>query len=237
MSIAPTLFIPILMAMAYLFSGTYQISTVIDPDGSAQVSIEIIMPKDNLDDADEAGLRDLFLTEDPEEICNQFNEDLDSSYFPRGTNVAYEVGENEITCAIIISLDDLDELSEFYSGSGDVNRISMGSDDELEYDIEVDMSLAEEGERYFDDQWDGDIEYLWVLTVPYQVGDNNADEVSGSTLTWELEPGDTVSIEAISEPGISIWIWVAIIGAVCFLGFLAIGGVGAAIYFVQKKKD
>jgi hypothetical protein len=78
------------------------------------------------------------------------------------------------------------------------------------------------------------IEMTWELTVPGSVGENNADEVSGNTLTWNLNASGVNNMHAESNPT-PAWLWWAIgIGLAC-LCVIVIVAVGLGVFFLVRR--
>jgi hypothetical protein len=48
------------------------------------------------------------------------------------------------------------------------------------------------------------------LTVPGEIGKNNADSAEGNTLIWNIEPGEVANLHAESSVQIDLLLWVAI---------------------------
>lgn len=224
---------------ALLFSAcTMRFTTDIKSDGSGEFKILLSITKEDIDAIEDELNEDFedFIDgqtgeNDIQDACESVEDEDD---FPREGSVKYSERGNTFSCEITIPFDDLDALEEIYGDMGlaNVNRLRINSDGDLDYEVDVSMFGMDDP----DDLGIGDFEYSWNVKVPGKAVKDNADDVSGSTLTWELDPrDDSVSIEVESEPSTNIWIWVLVIGGLCFFGLLVLGGGGAAFYFIQKK--
>ena len=220
-------------------------TTVINSDGSGDFKIKYVITEKDIQDIEDEFeqdfddfLDDEFGENDLEEVCNVLEDEAD---FPSSADAEYSEEGGEFSCEITMPFDDIDELIEIYEdmGIGEIKDIDLERDGDLTYDMDLDMTDAEDEEEF----GVSEIEYLWVVTVPGSIEDSNASEVKGRTLTWELEPGYIERIDIIGGPGgfptgltdsVPVW-WIFGIGLLCFFGFLLVGG-GAGFYFYTKKK-
>ncbi|MBW8010354.1 MAG: hypothetical protein FVQ83_03810 [Chloroflexi bacterium] len=234
------LFLSLLLTTLLFSACTVKFTTVINSDESGEFKILLSLSEDDIDAIEDEMNQDFedFLDDetnenDLQDACESVEDESD---LPRGATVKYSDRSGTFTCEITIPFDDLDELEEIYADMGlaSVNRLRINSDGELDY--EVDLLLY--GMDDPDDIGIDDFDFSWNVEVPGKAVNDNSDDSSGNTLTWDLDPrDDNVSVEVESEPGTSIWLWVAIIGGLCFFGLLVLGGGGAAYYFTQKKKQ
>jgi hypothetical protein len=129
---------------------------------------------------DEKGTFDLelgFAVEKPEDKvnCNA------STDLPPGAIVTTEDRGDSIWCTISMPFSNLAQLEELYRGlfkeAMRIDCLTMDSD-RLIYDVSL-ISQASGSDK-------GEASIPWRVTVPGEVGTNNADEVNGQTLTWYI---------------------------------------------------
>lgn len=215
----------ILLTALLLSSCTIQFNTTIEKDGSGSVAVEIGFSETDIEMLDE------FDGGTPEDFCEDMEDE--GADIPEGATFEIEERGDEIWCVFTTPFDDIDELKDIYEEMGmTVNELEL-VDGELIYDIDVDMSDAGT-----DDLGIPGIDLLWVVTVPGSVGENNADSEDGKTLTWDLEDGGVINVNAESSSGglNSIWWWVIGIGLACLCLLVLVGG-GAGIFFYMRKKN
>ena len=218
---------------------SFQFSTVIESDGSGEFSIEMEFTEDDFalmgavsgeELLDQAG-------GDSDALCGEMGSDLGD--FPSGARVEYQEKDGGFVCKFFMPFSDLDELNQIYEDMDiDVNRLEI-VDGNLEYDVAMDMAGSESD---FDIGF-GLIEIGWSLTVPGTVGDNNATNVDGRTLTWEMDGGGVQRFEAESSKAGSLsfltdsssLVWLLGFGLLCLCGLVLVGG-GVGFYFYNKKK-
>jgi hypothetical protein len=218
---------------------------VINADESGEFIIKFTVTEEDIKDMeDEMGedfedfLDNEFGENDLEDVCKVMEDEGD---FPSSADAEYSEAGGEFSCEITIPFDDIDELIDIYADMdiGEIKDIDLDRDGDLTYELDVDMTNAEDEEEF----GVSGIEYLWHVTVPGSIEDSNADEVKGRTLTWELEPGYVERIDLVGGPGglltgltdsVSVW-WIFGFGLLCLCG-LALAGGGAGFYFYTKKK-
>jgi hypothetical protein len=174
--------IALLVALAVLLSACQvNIITEIDKDGSGTYIQEIGFQGD---EASMAGLGD-----SGDDFCAQQNTDL----LP-GTTIRQETrNEDETWCIYETPFASLDELRTYYSATDTwINDLSI-QDGVLTYDIALDMS-GDSGAPMGADMY-------WIVEMPGNVTNHNADEQDGNTLKWNLLLGAENNIYAVSEVG------------------------------------
>lgn len=226
---------------------SFQFSTVIESDGSGEFSIEMEFTEDDFALMGAVSGEELLDQAGGEAaLCGEMGSDLGD--FPSGARVEYQEKDGGFVCKFFMPFSDLDELNRIYADMDiDVNRLEI-VDGNLEYDVAMDTSR---GESDFDIGF-GLIEIGWSLTVPGTVGDNNATNIDGRTLTWEMDGGAVQHFEAQSSsggsfpslpslpsiPGFSedsLLGWILALGFLCLCGLVLVGG-GVGFYFYNKKK-
>jgi hypothetical protein len=140
-------------------------TTTVKSDGSGDVEEEFTLSKDFVAQLESQA------TVSSDDIC--------TSSSPKFHLVDQGQG-GEIRCVGSAAFKDLDELNDITENdlNASVDRLEM-KDKHFYYDVS--MSTGFTGST-------GDLkmEILWILVLPGTPGDNNADTVSGRTLTWDL---------------------------------------------------
>jgi hypothetical protein len=138
-------------------------TTTVQSDGSGDVEVEFIYSKD---------LVDLMRSESNNLDCHSVMSPtkLDFSDKSQGGNL------DCVGTAAFNNLAELVDLTQNELGVS-VNRIEI-REKHFYYDVSMNMVWGSTG--------DLKMEELWILVLPGIPGDNNADTVSGRTLTWNL---------------------------------------------------
>lgn len=232
----------LLVVAALLVTGcNYDFSTTIEPDGSGEFAIDMTITAEDIKSIEqETGedFEDYALSETGEDSledsCYVVEDDIDVP----GAFAEFEPRAGGYTCRVTIPFDDIDELIEIYDeiGLAEDLRISMNSDGNLHYRLDIDMYGVEDDP---DLAMLDDVEIHWNLTVPGSVTDHNADKRRGRTLSWNLLTGDDiVRIDAESVPSTFNWLLYGSIAVLCLcLMTLVVGGVGLFLYFRRKNAD
>ena len=145
-------------------SMSFHYTTTIKSNGSGDVEVDLTLSKD---------LVDL--------LNNQSSANLDCSTAGADTNLDFSdksQGGN-LHCVGTATFKDLDELIDLTDNemNGSVNRIEI-KDKHFYYDVRTSGFGASTSEMK--------TEALWTVVLPGTPGENNADTVSGRTLTWDL---------------------------------------------------
>lgn len=123
-----------------------------------------------------------------------------------------EVHDGETFCTTVREFGSLDELRGHYMRMGNVkvNALRMGFGKFI-FDLQLDLTPKDGNEP---------VPGEWRLTVPGQIGNNNADVIEGQTLIWKIEPGLTRTLHAESAVGWDAMTLALIGAALLFLGIL-----------------
>lgn len=213
-----------LLMCLVLTSCTMQVSSTIRPDGSNDLRIEM-----GFSAADKEMMGSMGGS--TANVCSEMEGESD---LPAGTTFTSEERGDETWCIMTINYGSLEELQMMLEeGDGiTVNRLEI-LDGKLYYDLSVDMSTEQ-----FTDGDTFPMAMKWQVTVPGRVGENNADEVEGKTLTWELPVGEIANIQvesSLSGGGLPEWIsWlVPVLICLCCFGFVV---VAAVVIFVLVRR-
>jgi hypothetical protein len=149
---------------------TFRVTTEIQSNGSGSVQLEAILSPDLA-----ALLYSSSNDFSPQEFCSTAESSTSMFQFTPTT-------ENDgIQCTAVVSFEDLEELADIMEDKGlgaSVQRLEI-QNERLYYDLRINLSGSESSQYYT-------YENFWVLVLPGTPGDNNADTVSGNTLTWDL---------------------------------------------------
>jgi len=165
---------------------------------------------------------------------SDFCTNMGSSNSLSGATVNQEKRGDETWCLFETPFATLDELKTLYSSSDTiVNDLSI-SDGKLHYDVTINMTGT--------NATTGLLQTKWILTMPGKVSNHNADEVSGTTLTWNLKPGQDSNLLADSSTkgGISSNSTILIVVGLLCLCLVMIVIIGVVIFLVvrnNKKKQ
>ena len=158
------------------------VDTKVNKDGSGELRTAIVFSgeeKKNFDSApNNAG----------KNICESLRSDTPSDV------VFFEEARGEETyCTTLHSFSTLKQLRTLYEGMVNVTvhdlRMGLGS---FVFNIEVDLTARDGNEAAPNE---------WRLTMPGEIGNNNADMVESNTLVWNIEPGEVRTLEAESSIG------------------------------------
>jgi len=168
-----------------LTSCSANLITSIESDGSGLYTQEVGFTAEEISSLSSLGTET--------SICDSTQSDM--SDMPANTVMREEKRGEETWCIFEAPFSSLDELKSIY-GSTDItiNDISL-NDKKFSYDVSLDMSGGDFNSAL------GMINMKWIVEMPGNVTDNNADEAKGSTLTWNLIPGTDVNIHAESSVG------------------------------------
>lgn len=180
-----SLFLIAICTLFLLSSCKANMITSIKSDGSGLYSQEIGFTADEISSLSSMGSET--------SICDSTKSDMSS--MPANTVMREEVRGDETWCVFEASFSSLDELKSIY-GSSDIviNDISL-VDNNINYDVTLDMTGGDFGSAL------SMLNMKWIVEMPGKVSNHNADEVDGSTLTWNLTTGDEINIHAESKNG------------------------------------
>jgi hypothetical protein len=97
-------------------------------------------------------------------------------------------------------------------GNVTVNVLKLESGNFL-FDVQVDLQPKNGNEA---------AAHEWRLILPGEIGNNNADMREGSTLIWNIQPGQVRSLHAESKVGTDPLIWTIIGGAIILSGVVIV---------------
>jgi len=155
-----------------------------------------------------------------------------------GSRMPMRIHENPVACSLNYPFSNLTDISDMYEEllTGVIVNQLKFVDGELIYDIEVNGSELVTGSPnilYSSDS----LVVEWRVTVPGKVGTNNADQVIGNTLVWNLGPGaNRIYVE--SSDGSSALNGLLTLSGImftclCCTAFL--GGIGGASYLLARR--
>ena len=123
-----------------------------------------------------------------------------------------ELHDDETFCTTVRSFASLDELKGYYARMGNVkvNELKMRFG-EFVFDVQLDLTPKDGNEPAASE---------WRLTVPGEIGNNNADVMEDQTLIWKIEPGLTRTLHAESSVGLDAMTLALMGAALLILGIL-----------------
>jgi hypothetical protein len=223
-SITRILFVVVSVAAVFLLSGCKaNLITKINNDGSGLFTQEIGFTAEEVSTLSGLGSGGDLCTS----TVTQMND------LPNNPEMRQETRGDETWCIFEVPFATLEDLITIYKSSDtSINDISL-VDGKLHYDITMDLSN--------ETSMTAPIQMKWILTMPGKVSNHNADEVSGSTLTWNLPTGQAVNMYADSSTGGLFSNTYILIGigllCLCILMVLVIGGVVFFVVSRNKKKQ
>jgi hypothetical protein len=221
-------------AALLLAACTIQVNTTVQPSGAGELRTEM-----GFNQADQEALSGVGAS--PEQFCADMQSD---EGLGDEAPVTVEERGDEIWCVVTVPFADLAELRELYAGMGGitVNTLEV-SGGEFAYEVQVEFAA---------DQAEGmalaDLSYRWQVTMPGRVSSNNADETDGSTLTWNVGLGETITAQATSSlssgggglldstSGLGPVEWILIGLGLFFCCGLLVIVVGLAAYFIMRNR-
>ena len=130
---------------------------------------------------------------------------------PPETVFMEEVKGDETYCTTLHSFHTLKQLRDLYEGMVNVTvndlRMVLGN---FVFNIQVDLT-SEENEAAPSE---------WRLTLPGEIGHNNADRIENNTLVWNIEPGEVRTLEAESAVGPGLLTQTVIGGLIVLVGIV-----------------
>jgi hypothetical protein len=213
-------------------SMTLRFTTDITSDGSGTLGFEIDLSKEMMS----------LLKSSP-----GFSADSTcSTYFESGYDdweTKQEEHDGALTCSAKSAFEDLDELKSLVEGEGfnaKFDRLEI-KDGHLYYDLTPNMT----GSSIFGEagsEMPFKIEAYWIVNMPGEVVETNADETSGQTLKWNLMKMNAAShFRAESklgggglDPTLTVIGVIALLGCCCVVVLIA---AGAAFFFLRRKNQ
>jgi len=173
----------IIAAMA-LSSCRSVVDTRLEEDGSGELRTSIVFSAEEKQNFDSAP------GNSGKKICDNLKANS-----PPQTEFVEEAKGDETYCTTLHSFNTLQQLRALYEGMANVtvNDLSMFLGN-FEFNIQVDLTSQDGNEAAPSE---------WRLTLPGEIGENNADVIDSHTLVWSIEPGEVRTLEAEStmEPG------------------------------------
>ena len=184
------------------------VDTKLEEDGSGELRTSIVFTAEEKQNFDSAP------GNSGKKICDNLKANS-----PPQTEFIEEAKGDETYCTTLHSFNTLQQLRALYEGMANVtvNDLSMFLGD-LVFNIQVDLTSRDGNEAAPSE---------WRLTLPGEIGENNADMVDSNTLIWSIAPGDVRTLEAEStvEPGLLAQIVVG--------GLIVLVGIILAVWLVR----
>ena len=202
-------FLSLLLAALCLSACRVVVDTRIDANGSGELRNSIVFS------AEEKANFEASPENTGRSICDNLKQGGQAD-----TEFLEEIHDGESFCTTMRSFANLSELQGYYQRLGNVtvNQLKKGLSNFV-FDIQVDLTPRDGNEAAPSE---------WRLTLPGEIGTNNAESIEGQTLTWHIEPGAVAILHAESSVPINPWIWV---GA----GFAAALGI-VSFYLIRKSR-
>ncbi|MBN1440646.1 MAG: hypothetical protein JW929_14655 [Anaerolineales bacterium] len=212
-----------------------ELITDITADGSGTMEYQLTLSKEFIDTVK------LYGEYDPEEMCESF---FESGYDD------WESGQRDmesgLECTAKTEFEDLGELEDVVEsnfGDAEFDRLEIEGG-VLYYDLDPGVS-GDEFVSGDDVDLPFEVSAFWVLKVPGEVVETNADSTSGNTLRWnllKLSKSDNITAEVKiggggllgSDPTLMILGGLGLTGCCCLV--LIVIGV-AAFFFLRRKKS
>jgi predicted small secreted protein len=216
----------VFMAALLLSACQAQVGTNIKKDGSGDVQTGIGFTADEVKTLVGMGASS-------NDLCSFA--DQQGGQLPPGATVKQEQRGDETWCVATVPFTDLSSLQSIYT---DMQGITINQLDitagKLVYDVTIDMSSGS-------DQVSSLVGVSWSLSVPGRVGNNNADSVKGSTLTWNLKPGGSQTLHAESDLNAGLfsgsnWLYIGGGAFLCCLCLLVLIVIVVVVVLVTRRK-
>jgi hypothetical protein len=205
-------------AMLLLTSCRIVVNTAVNADGSGELRTSVVYSAQEKEAFEEKP------ENESKGICDDLKKDV-----PAGATFNEELTDSgETFCTTNRPFRNLAELRTFYAGMSQVtvNRLDFEFG-KFVLDVEVDLSEDEDG---------ASLEHEWGLTLPGEIGTNNADRVAGQTLFWVVSPGEKASLHAESQAGLNP-ATVGITGTMIAVLILAlVAAVGVIGFLLGRRK-
>lgn len=208
----------LLMAAAVLLLSACRtvVKTEVKSDGSGKLRTAVVFTAKERDD----------FTQKPENksksICDNIEKDV-----PADASFVEEIHDGETFCVTERSFSNLGELRKFYAGMGQVKvntlQFELGK---FTLDVDVDLSNNSDGKGIANE---------WQLTLPGEIGTQNADRVEGQTLIWVVSPGEKAHLHAESAAGLNP-ATLGTTGILIVAGILALALVGGLAAFLLLRR-
>ena len=187
-----------ILAVVLLSGCKANVITKINGDGSGKYSQEIGFSAEEMTALSSLG------------SGTDFCKNLGSSNSLSGASVTQEKRGIETWCVFESPFATLDELKTLYSSSDtSVNDLSINND-QIHYNVTINLTGA--------NATTGLLQTKWILVMPGKVTNHNADEVKGSTLTWNLSLGHETNLfaDSTTKGGLPpTWVIVLVVALLC----------------------
>ncbi len=211
---------------------TFQVNTTITPSGAGELRSEIGFTKTD---------KDMLKTLDtsPEKFCDDAQGKGD---LPAGSPVTLQERGDETWCVVTVPFKDLAELRTTYEPMEGltINELAL-TPTSFTYDVDIAFTGDQGSSGLGADQ----AVFRWQVTAPGTITENNADEVDGNTLTWNLDIGESVNARVVStispvealvgSSGLPGWVIPAVVGLCCCL-LLLVAVVVVVVVVVRRRQ-
>jgi hypothetical protein len=176
----------LLLSIVTLFLAACRIvvNTEVKSDGSGQLRTAVVYTAKEKED----------FTQKPENksksICDGTKKGV-----PADATFVEEIHDGETYCITERAFNNLDELRKFYANMGQV-RVNTLQFELGKFTLDVDVDLTA------DNNGGGPVNE-WHLTLPGEIGVQNADRVEGQTLVWVIQPNQKAHLHAESAVALS----------------------------------
>lgn len=160
------------------------VDTTIEPDGSGVLRSAIVYSPDELTAFVRAP------GHEGQSLCDAHRQDA-----PTGWTFLEEEHDEETYCVVERRFADLGELAELYEGMNGVRveKLEFGLG-RLIFEVKVNRPSGEEGDAATE----------WRVSLPGRVESHNAHGSEGQTLAWEIGPGESETLRAVTNVGLSL---------------------------------
>jgi hypothetical protein len=202
----------IIMAVA-LSSCRSVVDTKVQEDGSGELRTSVVFSAEEKQDFDRAP------GNSGKKICDNLKANS-----PPQTEFVEEAQGDETYCTTVHSFNTLQQLHDLYEGMANVTvndlRLFLGN---FVFNIQVDLTSQDGNEAAPSE---------WRLTLPGEIGENNADAIEGTTLVWSIEPGEVRTLEAESAVETGLLAQIVVGGLIVLVGIIL--AVWLARYFAKR---
>jgi hypothetical protein len=159
-------------------------------------------------------------------ICGDAEKNL-----PAGATFVEEIHAGETYCVTEHSFNNLAELRKFYVGMDQV-KVNTLQFESGKFMLDIDIDLTSDNHQK-------GLVNEWHLTLPGEIGEQNADRMEGKTLVWVVSPGEKAHLQAESAVGLNP----ATVGITTGMLILIAGGIlvmvfiGMVVIFLLLRKN
>ena len=192
----------LILAAVALSACRVVVDTKVNKDGSGELRTSIVFSTEEKQNFESSP------GNSGKSICDQLKKDV-----PPESAFLQEQNENgETFCTTVRPFRTIKQLDGYYGGMGNVtvNELKLGSRTFI-FDVQVNLTARDGNEA---------APHEWRLTLPGEIGTNNADVVEDNTLIWNIEPGQIRTLQAESAVGPQVWTQVLVGGLIVLLGMM-----------------